>query len=54
MNSGLMAAHGRASIERGGGKLDGLIEVEMRGSVNVVRVPVALGGTLGRPQLLRR
>jgi hypothetical protein len=52
MSSGLMRADGRMTISRKDRKLDGILEVQLRGSANNLNVPVAIGGTLERPELL--
>jgi hypothetical protein len=54
MSSGLMRADGRLSVARKDRKLDGTINVELRGSANNVNAPIGIGGTLERPELRRR
>ncbi len=48
MNSGLMQSTGQVSVSKEG-DLSGQLELQMRGSVNQTRVPVAIGGTLASP-----
>jgi hypothetical protein len=54
MSSGLMRAEGRLNVSRKDRKVDGSLQVELRGSVNNVNAPVAVSGTLDRPELQRR
>ena len=54
MSSGLMRADGHMSVARKDRKLDGLLDVELRGSASNISAPVTIGGTLDRPELLRR
>lgn len=50
LSSGALHAGGALEIAQGG-KLSGRLDVEMRGSAAVVRMPVALGATLRSPVL---
>lgn len=51
-NSGVMSTAGY--LHQSGGKVDGLMDVQLRGSANQVNVPVAIGGSLADPQLTAR
>lgn len=51
-NSGVMSTAGY--LHQSGGKVDGLMDVQLRGSANQVNVPVVIAGTLADPQLTAR
>lgn len=51
-SSGVMSTAGY--LHQSGGKVDGLMDVQLRGSANQVNVPVVIGGTLADPQLTAR
>jgi len=52
LQSGLASATGRLSIE-GESKLEGIFDVQLRGSANRLRAQVQLSGTVADPQLRR-
>jgi len=51
LNSGLLKASGSASISRDKA-IDGIVDVELKGSANQVRVPVSITGSIKEPLLL--
>lgn len=51
-NSGVMSTSGY--LNQTGGKVDGVMDVQLRGSANQVNVPVVISGTLADPLLLAR
>lgn len=52
LQSGLIGASGRVAAD-GNGRLDGLFDVQLRGSANQLRAQLALTGTAADPQLRR-